>query len=156
MRFIPTYLQPNSSFVWPVKAFVVLVVLLALQANPNIMILLTWGGFFAALIAWAHVRNTEPAPAQVADITDTQPIPIIRHIRCPKCKREQFGPADDVIYCENRTCNQKIRIPAPGKVIAVMCPKCETDQEAEEGTRHTCINAECGWTDFVAREEIQV
>ena len=143
---LPEWLLPTSSRWWLVKAFSFLLVLLGLQANPDLFIILTWMVFFTALTLWAYHRHIEAA---MTDLTDTQPIPVIRHVRCPRCGKEQLGPADSVVACQH--CDGRMRIPVPGMIAIVACPRCNTEQDAEAGTRHTCVG--CGYTDFVARTE---
>lgn len=142
----PMWLQPDPSPRWVAKAIGVLLVLLLLQAHPDMFIIATWIGFVTALVTWAYRRKTDLARV---DLTDTQPIPVIRHVRCPRCGKEQLGPADSIIDCAG--CDKRMRIPAPGRIAVVTCPRCNTEQEAEEGARHTCEG--CGYTDFVARSE---
>ena len=150
MRLIPKCLRPTTSAWWPVKAFSIFAALLVLQANPDIFIIVTWIGFLGALAWWAHTRMVEPT---VADMTDTQPIPVIRHIRCPRCGVEQFGPAGETVLCENKPCSKKLRVPNSSPAMEVECPMCGTEQKATPGTRHACVNPECQYADFVAWPE---
>lgn len=141
---IQRLLRIDGSFWWPIKVFGVLVVLLILQANPDVFVIATWVSFLAALALWAYYRNIEPF---VVDFTDTQEIPVIRAIRCPKCSNEQTGVADTVVRCHQ--CQVRLRIPAPGKKAFLTCPTCEEYQEAEEGTWHSCITG-CGFRGWVS------
>ena len=67
-------------------------------------IIATWICSVTALVTWAYRRKTDLARV---DPTDTQPIPVIRHVRCRRCERSSRASR---IHHDCAGCDKRMRI----------------------------------------------
>jgi hypothetical protein len=154
---IPTMKEPPAWFRmprrkeldWVLRPIAGMGIAFWLLAHPDVATVLVWAIGIAAIIYWGLSQKSEPEKAPHYDDESTQMIPAIRHVRCPHCKHEQLGPAEQVVHCANQQCSRQFRVPKSGLRVAATCPECGTGQQAEEGAYHYCTNPECGYGAFV-------